>query len=106
MEAKTVQLRCKDCGGIMTVEENKSILSCPYCGSKEFISESDHVKIEKIKNDTQKEIELKKLEFEERERRRKIITKIVLTTLSVLLKAAVLLFVVFLIVGAIVTILR
>ena len=51
----------------MIVEEDKSILSCPYCGSKEFINESDEVKIEKMK----KEIELKKMEFEEREQERK-----------------------------------
>lgn len=70
MEAKTVQLRCKDCGGIMNVEENKTVLSCPYCGSKEFISESDEVKIEKIKNDTYKEIELQKLKYEEQRERR------------------------------------
>ena len=104
MENTTVLIRCEHCGGTMTVDDNNSsVLMCPYCGSKELMRESDSVKIEKIKNETQKEIELKKLEFEERERKRKIITKIVLTTLSILFGAPVLLFIVFMIVGAIVT---
>lgn len=70
MEIKTIQLRCQTCGGMMTVEDNNSVLSCPYCGSKELIKESDDVTIERIKNDTYKDIELNKLQYEERKEKR------------------------------------
>lgn len=69
--SNTVSLVCTHCGGTMTINKDSSVLMCPYCGSKELINENDNVKIAKIKNDTQKEIELKKMEFEERERERK-----------------------------------
>lgn len=70
-ESKTISLVCEKCKGTMTVDKDRSVLRCPYCGSAELIPENDNVKIAKIKNDTQKEIELKKLEFQERERQRK-----------------------------------
>lgn len=69
--SNTVSLVCTHCGGTMTIDKDSSVLMCPYCGSKELVPENDNVKIAKIKNDTQKEIEIKKLEFEERERERK-----------------------------------
>lgn len=69
--SNTVSLVCTHCGGTMTINKDSSVLMCPYCGSKELINENDNVKIAKIKNDTQKEIEIKKLEFEERERERR-----------------------------------
>lgn len=69
--SNTVSLVCAHCGGTMTIDKDSSVLMCPYCGSRELIRENDNVKIAKIKNDTQKEIELKKMEFEERERERK-----------------------------------
>lgn len=54
----------------MTVDEESSVIKCPYCGSTELIRENDNVKIAKIKNDTKKEIEFKKMEYEDRERER------------------------------------
>lgn len=69
--SKTVSLVCAHCGGTMTVDKDSSILKCPYCGSAELIRENDNVKIAKIKNDTQKEIEIKKMEYEDRERERR-----------------------------------
>lgn len=44
-----ISLRCKECGGIIEADPGKSVLSCPYCGSKEMIPESDQVKIARIK---------------------------------------------------------
>lgn len=69
--SNTVSLVCAHCGGTMTIDKDSSVLMCPYCGSKELIRENDNVKIAKIKNDTQKEIEIKKMEYEERERERR-----------------------------------
>lgn len=67
---KTIQLKCRDCGGIMTSEEENTILCCPYCGSKELIPESDDVKIERIKSQTYKDIELEKIKYmSEKEKR-------------------------------------
>lgn len=73
--SNTVSLVCTHCGGTMTIDKDSSVLMCPYCGSTELVHENDNVKIAKIKNDTQKEIELKKLELEERERQRKYTEK-------------------------------
>ncbi len=70
MEDKTIQLRCRTCGGMMDAEKNNTILFCPYCGSKELIKESDAVTIERIKNETYKDVELNKLKYEERKEKR------------------------------------
>lgn len=67
---KTIQMRCKICDGVMTVDENNSVMMCPYCGSKELIQESDDVIIERIKNEANKDIERSKLEYEERKEKR------------------------------------
>lgn len=101
MGNKTVSIRCENCGGTMMVDDNNSsVLMCPYCGSKELIRESDEFKIEKIKNETYREIELKKLEMEERGYKREQVGKtaaqavqIILKTLSKILCAAVILIV-------------
>lgn len=58
--AKSRQLRCQNCDGVMNVEEDKTVLLCPYCGSKELLIENDNVKIAKIKSQTRKDIEIKK----------------------------------------------
>lgn len=50
MSQNLVKLRCEDCGGTMMIDEGREVLSCPYCGSKKVIIESDEVKIEKIKS--------------------------------------------------------
>jgi len=46
---ETISLKCKDCGGIVEVDPSKSVLFCPYCGSKAIIPESDQVRIARIK---------------------------------------------------------
>ena len=48
----TVHLTCKNCGSSMTFDDDKQIVACPYCGSKELLIESDDVKIERIKSQT------------------------------------------------------
>lgn len=58
--AHRMQLRCKVCGGVMNADDENRVLSCPYCGSKELMIDSDEVKIEEIRNRTYKEVELGK----------------------------------------------
>lgn len=48
--ANIVRLRCEDCDGIMEIDESREVISCPYCGSKKIVLESDGVKIEKIRS--------------------------------------------------------
>ncbi|MBR3761843.1 MAG: DUF4839 domain-containing protein [Lachnospiraceae bacterium] len=69
---KTIQLKCKECGGTMSVYSDRIVLSCPFCGSKEMVHESDKVTIERIKNQTYKEIELEKIKLENTKEQRKI----------------------------------
>ena len=68
---KTLQLKCKFCGGTMTVDRERTMLSCPFCGSKELIQESDEVVIQRIQSQTYKEVELEKIKFEATKERRK-----------------------------------
>lgn len=62
---KTIQLRCAACGGTLEVKEDSQILTCPYCGAKELIIESDDVKKERIRAKAKKEMELEKLKYDE-----------------------------------------
>lgn len=47
-----IHLTCQNCGSSMTFDDDKQIVACPYCGSKELLLESDDVKIERIKSNT------------------------------------------------------
>lgn len=58
--AKSIHLKCRSCNGIMSVDTERTVLSCPYCGSKEFIIENDEVTIERIRSAAYKEVELGK----------------------------------------------
>lgn len=62
----TISLKCKECGGVLEVDADREVLSCPYCGSKELFLESDEVKIERIRSKAYTDVELKKLENEEK----------------------------------------
>lgn len=44
----------------MDVGNDRQILMCPYCGSRELIVESDRVKVERIRNDAS--VEKKRLD--------------------------------------------
>ncbi len=39
----------------MDIDESREVVSCPYCGSKKVVLESDDVKIERIRNEAKKE---------------------------------------------------
>lgn len=72
-----MSFNCKNCNGdllenseILTIND-KTIIKCSYCGSKFLIKESDAVKIQRIKSQTQKEIALNKQRLDaEKEKRR------------------------------------
>ncbi|MBP5595048.1 MAG: hypothetical protein J6Y02_06675 [Pseudobutyrivibrio sp.] len=80
----TKKLKCEDCGGIMEIDQAKSILCCPYCGSKELIEESDDVKKAKIKAD----IELRKIEYMERKANKSQAGDIIVLVLLILFTLA------------------
>ena len=55
-QEKTTQMVCQECGGVMNMDGERTILMCPYCGSKKLIVENDEVKIARIKASTHKAI--------------------------------------------------
>ena len=63
-EAETIQLRCEECGGTMTIDKSRSVLSCPYCGSTKIVVDSDEVKMERIRNERIKDVEIHKQDQE------------------------------------------
>ena len=63
-EAETIQLRSEECGGTMTIDKSRSVLSCPYCGSTKIVADSDEVKMERIRNERIKDIEIHKQDHE------------------------------------------
>ena len=65
-ETRRMQMRCKNCNGELKFDSDKSILSCPFCGSTEIIVESDEVKLRRM----QAELESERLQAHERQQRR------------------------------------
>ena len=63
---RRMQMRCKNCNGELKFDSDKSILSCPFCGSTEIIVESDEVKLRRM----QAELESERLQAHERQQRR------------------------------------
>ena len=55
----------------MTADSSNKTLHCPYCGSDEVIVYGDAVEVERIKNDTYKEMEYKKWERADEKERKK-----------------------------------
>lgn len=85
---KTIKLTCEDCGGEMNIEAGRNVLTCPYCGSKKLIAESDEVTIARINKESDAErmrFEKEKREYEEELRAKKNIedTKSTVTLFSV-----------------------
>lgn len=52
----------------MSVNEDASILRCPYCGAEELILEDNSVTIERIKANAYRDVELEKLRQEDLKR--------------------------------------
>lgn len=51
-----LKLKCVECGGVLEIDSDRKILSCPYCGSKQLIIDSDDVRIQEIKSDKIKSV--------------------------------------------------
>ena len=64
-EGSPILMKCKACGGTLEADPDRPVLVCPYCGEKELVWESDAVKVERIRNNTHREIEMEKLRQEE-----------------------------------------
>ena len=58
-------LKCKSCNGTMEMDEERPILFCPYCGSKELVEESDEVIKARIDANTKVKINEQKLKHKE-----------------------------------------
>lgn len=63
-QVQTYKLHCKSCNGTLTIDDDSPVLSCPFCGSKELIAESDAVTVERIKQKTHRDIEMGKQQLE------------------------------------------
>ena len=46
---RTIRLRCRNCDGTMEADAENRILTCPYCGSRELIVESEAIRLEKLR---------------------------------------------------------
>lgn len=70
---KNLSAICSNCGGQMNINTMEEKVECPYCGTNFIVSqlleESDEVKIEKIKLNSQREIEQEKLKHEAEQNR-------------------------------------
>mgnify|MGYP000063464394 FL=1 len=86
---KPIKLTCEDCGGEMNIEAGRNVLTCPYCGSKKLIAESDEVTIARINKESDAErmrFEKEKREYEEelRVKKDKEDTKFIIIALPIL----------------------
>jgi len=59
--ARMIRLKCRNCNGDLDVDADKGEYTCPFCGDREKLVDSDAVTIEKLKNNTYKEIEYAKM---------------------------------------------
>ncbi len=59
-----IPVRCSQCGALMESKQGAMLLQCPYCKSTSLVVENDPVVIERIRQDTYKEVEKMKLDHE------------------------------------------
>ena len=52
LNKQTRTLECSKCGGLMEISFDNPIMTCPYCGNKELLKESDKVTRQRIRNKT------------------------------------------------------
>ncbi|MDD6484240.1 MAG: hypothetical protein PUF72_06680 [Clostridiales bacterium] len=67
-KTKVTSALCTNCGGQLDIDTSQETVECPYCATKynvsDLLDESDAVRIEKIKQRTQKDVEIEKLRHE------------------------------------------
>lgn len=94
---KLVEIRCPNCGGELKVNPEKEKLVCGYCHTEFFVDdeikriETHHIYTDEakvIRAESEKEIELKKLEIEEKQKEfDKKVTKImgIITVIGIII---------------------
>lgn len=50
-------LKCSQCNGDMTFDNNRKVFVCKYCGNVETIDESDDVQIQRLKSQAYRDVE-------------------------------------------------
>ncbi|MBE5866726.1 MAG: zinc ribbon domain-containing protein [Lachnospiraceae bacterium] len=63
---KKISLKCEQCNGMLVVDSDKTVLTCPYCGHQTLIIENDAITIERIKTSAHKEIEIERIKSTDR----------------------------------------
>lgn len=66
---KIIDAKCKNCGAELKFDSGKTILFCPYCGTKLLLIDGDEVKAEKARSDAYREVELAREETEREKNR-------------------------------------
>ena len=71
MPENKIALKCQSCNAVIEYDPDTPVLTCPSCGSKELLSESDEITLERLRNRfsiesqrEQNEFALKKMELE------------------------------------------
>lgn len=59
-----ISLKCKSCGAALNIDEDREIMCCPFCGSKEIFEESDDVKKTRIRSKAYRDVTLGSKEIE------------------------------------------
>lgn len=94
-----ISLKCEDCLGTMDIDENREIISCPYCGSKKIIPMSDAVRIEKIRQEAK--LKSEELDFKAERAKSKEDMKALLVVIGIMVFLMTLLVLFFKIIGII-----
>ena len=55
---RIIHLKCSSCGGSMSVDADRPVLTCPYCGASDLINESDNVTIQRIQSKAYRDVQL------------------------------------------------
>ena len=90
-------LKCKNCGATMEVDDDKSIVFCPYCGSKELIEDKDPIPVKMMKE--VRKIKKDDMDYHERAQKegREMADKTVDTIQGIVLLAMLILWVIFMV---------
>ena len=67
--SQEIDLTCPKCGAPLEIHKELSELSCPYCGYKKALMESDAVKIERLRAEAYKEVALQKEKLSQKNQR-------------------------------------
>lgn len=66
-DTKQISLKCKNCNGDMVMNSEKTMLTCPYCGTKVAIVDSDKVAIQKARIEAEHRSKIARLQEQARQ---------------------------------------